>query len=141
MTKLIVGSAALALYGLSGLYFYNAGKKSIKPITITKVETKVEQKIEYIDRVTTRTIKGDTVTEVIHEKGKTETKVVEKEKPVIITNKLSQYSIAGYISFDPIQRERNWQVTAGARLGELPLFLEVGATSRKEILAGIRYEF
>lgn len=138
--KLQIAAGALVVYSLSGLYFYDLGKKSVKPIV--KIETKTEQKIEYVDRVTTRMIKGDTVTEIVREKGKTETKVIEKEKHV--KPQLSQYALSGYISFDPIRNERYWQAMAGFRLGELPVFLEVGRTFNEpetKYLGGFRYEF
>lgn len=136
-TKIGIAGGLLAGVSLFGLYCYDLGKKSVKPVV--KIETKTEEKVQYVDRLTTRTIKGDTVTEVIHEKGKTETKTVEKEVP--IKEKLTRYSVSGHISFDPIAMRREYQVMAGARLGDLPLFIEAGATSRKEILLGVRFEF
>lgn len=128
----------LIIFSISGLYFYDLGKKSVKATVIDRVEVKTETKIEYVDRLTTRTIKGDTVTEVIHERGKTEFKTIEVEKSTPVK---SRYSVSAFMSYDSISFERSWQAHAGARLGDLPLFLEIGATSQKDALLGVRMEF
>lgn len=141
--KHVLGGGVILLWSVSSLYFYELGKESIKPKIETKVETKVEHKIEYVDRFITRTIKGDTITEVIHEKGKTETQVVEKkveiEKPV--KAELTRYSVAMHADINPINLRREYSSIAGARLGNLPIFLEAGYRTGNTVIVGARWEF
>ena len=116
----------------------------LKPAEPIKIEEKIvykEAEAKMVERVITRTIKKDgDVSEIIKENEISKKEAAFSEVKVS-EPQLSRYSLGVALGSDVRQQRREFQLLVGARLGDLPLFMEIGGSSERQVLLGVRWEF
>jgi len=133
----IYAAVVVVLVLLSGYIGYR-----LAPVPDPVIQEKVVTQEQVVEKIVTVTKRPDgTVIETVEERKKESSQQLASSKPS--QKKLSKYSVAALTQPDFSNGNVTdiWTLTAGFRIGELPLWMEAGTNSHKDVLVGLRLEF